>query len=429
MHFSEKIGRCAAELFLFREGKIMTQRRLLIGCAVAAAIAFAGIQRSALAQNNADKDSKAASSDSSSNNSQANNNQNDSKQDQNGNSSAQNNKDQNDKDTSPGSTNSYSNQGNQETSNNNSQSNSSQSSEKQATANSNTQAPAEANRSTDRSTSNNDNRDSQADRNKSNSNRSSADRGSDNRSADSRNTDSRRDIRNDFKFGRSTDRGLAIATLVTDSIFYRSGLRNGDVIVSYNGQRIRNQDDFGRYLVYEPGQRVPVVVYRNGREETIYVTYEGNNAESTPAGGSSLLGADFDPQSNNGAVIIRVQKGGPADRAGLRDNDLVVALNGEQVQDGRHAIELVNRMQSGERVEVEYMRHARAQVTLGGGGAVSDTRFYRGDDKDTNETTVAVGVNTDRTRRDNSARDRDNNDRNRRDDGRDRSRLLPRLRN
>src|SRR6187401_1404475 len=63
MHYSEKFGRRAAELFLFREGGIMTQRRLLIGCAVAAVIAFAGIQSSALAQNNAEKDSKAASSD------------------------------------------------------------------------------------------------------------------------------------------------------------------------------------------------------------------------------------------------------------------------------------------------------------------------------------------------------------------------------
>ena len=243
----------------------MTQTRLLIGYAAVIAIAFAGIQRSAPAQNNDKKEPTAASSDSSSNNSQ-NNNQSNSQKDQSTNSSSQ-----NDKGTSSGSNNSSSNQG---TASNNSQSNSSQS-DKQSNANSNTQAPRDAksdqDRSADRSTSNSDKRDGQADRNNSDSNRSSAERGSDNRNADNRNADSRRDFRNDFKFGRSTDRGLAIATLVTDSIFYRSGLRNGDVIVSYNGRRIRSQDDFGRYVVYQRGQRVPVVVYRNGREETIYV--------------------------------------------------------------------------------------------------------------------------------------------------------------
>ena len=150
---------------------------------------------------------------------------------------------------------------------------------------------------------------------------------------------------------------------------------------------------------------------------------------ATHAGGSPLFGSDFDPQSSDGAVIIRVQKGGAADRAGLQEKDLVVALNGEKVEDGRHAIELVNRLQSGDRADVEYMRHAQTQVTLGGGGTVSDTRFYRGDNKDTKETSVAVGVDTDQTRRDNSARDRDSDDRNRRDDSKERSRLLPRLRN
>jgi hypothetical protein len=409
----------------------MTQRSFFFGCAVAIAIACAGIHSSASAQNN-DKDKETTATNSgpsSTNNSQNDNNQSNSQNDASSNSPSQNSS-QSNKDSSSKANNSPSNQG---TSNNSSQSSSSQNNDKESNANSNSQAPREANkdqnRSSDRSVLNNNKRGSQTDRDTSDTNRSNATRSSDNRNADNRNTGSRRDFRNDFKFGRSTDRGLAIATLVTDSIFYRSGLRNGDVIVSYNGHRLRNQDDFGRYVVYEPGQRVPVVVYRNGREETIYVTYEDNNAESTPAGGSPLLGADFDPQSNNGAVVIRVQKGGPADRAGLRDNDLVVALNGEQVQDGRHAIELVNRMQSGDRVEVEYMRQAKAQVTLGGGGAVSDTRFYRGDNNETKDTAVAVGVNTDQTRRENSARDRDNSDRNRRDDGRERPRLLPRLRN
>jgi hypothetical protein len=402
----------------------MTQRRLLIFCAIAIAIALAATPRHALmAQNNESKNSgdnsaqansNPTSSSSSSNNqaTDAQPSQSDAQKNQNSNASPQ-----NDKGSSSDSSN------NQGTSNNDPQRNDDQSA-RDRDAKSDARAPNDAkddqNRNADRSTSKNDARDSQSDR-------ASTDRSNRENRRDNRNANTRRDFRRDFKFGQSGSRGLVISSVVPDSIFYRSGLRNGDIIVSYNGQRIRSQDDFGRFVVYEPGRRVPIVVYRDGREETIYVVYDNNDAAQAPAGGSPLFGADFDPQSNDGAVIIRVQKGGPADRAGLQQNDLVVALNGEKVADGRQAIEMINRLQSGNRVEVEYMRHTQAQVTLGGGGTVSDTRFYRGGDD--RGPSVATGVDTDQTRRDNSARDRNDNDRNRRDDDRPRRGILPRLRN
>ena len=212
-----------------------------------------------------------------------------------------------------------------------------------------------------------------------------------------------RDFRRDFKFGQGCEPRPRDYHHGAEQYFLPQP-DCGTAISScrYNGQRIRSQDDFGRFVVYEPGRRVPVVVYRDGREETIYVVYDNNDAAQAPTGGSPLFGADFDPQSNDGAVIIRVQKGGPADRAGLQENDLVVALNGEQVADGRQAIDMVNRMQSGDRVEVEFMRHTRTEVTLGGRrGGVRHAILSQ---SMTEETSVATGVNTDQTQRDTRSR-------------------------
>jgi len=236
-----------------------------------------------------------------------------------------------------------------------------------------------------------------------------------------------RDFRSDFKFGKATARGLVIASIVHDSIFYRSGLRDGDVIVSYNGRPLRSQDDFVRFVVYQPGQRVPLVVLRNGREETIYVVYQDDTAQIRGSG-SANFGAEFDPQANDIAVIVHVDDGSPADRAGLKRNDVVLAINGERVSSGRDAMEIIRTLKPGDRVDVEYSRNARAEVVLSGSrqgdNSVSDTRYYRGDDRGTS---VATGVGTDETRRDGAARDRNSQDR--RDERREGRGILPRLRN
>ena len=90
-------------------------------------------------------------------------------------------------------------------------------------------------------------------------------------------------------------RGLTISNITRDSIFYRSGLRDRDVIVSYGGRPIRSQDDFVRFVVYQPGKRIPVVVLRDGREETIYVVYEQDNIVQGPANARAYSALSLTP--------------------------------------------------------------------------------------------------------------------------------------
>ena len=54
-----------------------------------------------------------------------------------------------------------------------------------------------------------------------------------------------------FRLGAIADRGLAIANLVNNSVFYTAGIRPGDYIVSVNGHRIVAAGDFDRYLYAE----------------------------------------------------------------------------------------------------------------------------------------------------------------------------------
>jgi S1-C subfamily serine protease len=245
-----------------------------------------------------------------------------------------------------------------------------------------------------------------------------------------------RDFRSDFKFGRATDRGLTISTITQGSIFYRSGLRNGDVIISYNGRPIRSESDFTRVVVYQPGERVPVVVLRDGREETIYVVYEEDVAQ-TQSVGRVYFGAEFDPQSRDAAVVVRVDEGSPAAEAGLQRDDIVLAMNGDEVRNGQDAMQIINSLNEGDRVEIEFSRNVRTEAVLTGSrtgraARTTDTRV----DQANHEAGVAggVGVGVDQTRRSGersnseyNSRDRENRDSDR--NSRENRRILPRLRN
>lgn len=66
-----------------------------------------------------------------------------------------------------------------------------------------------------------------------------------------------------------------------------------------------------------------------------------------------------------GAFVIRVTEGGPAARAGLMANDLVVEFDGEQVRSARHLVRLVRETAVGRSVKATLVRaKARRNVEL-----------------------------------------------------------------
>ena len=66
-----------------------------------------------------------------------------------------------------------------------------------------------------------------------------------------------------------------------------------------------------------------------------------------------------------GAFVIRVTEGGPAAKAGLMANDLVVEFDGEQVRSARHLIRLVRETAAGRSVKTTLVRDkARRNVEL-----------------------------------------------------------------
>jgi membrane-associated protease RseP (regulator of RpoE activity) len=170
-----------------------------------------------------------------------------------------------------------------------------------------------------------------------------------------------------LQFGAATERGLTVNAIDRASILASSGLRARDVLVSFSGQPVRSYADFQRYVVRYPGQRVPVVILRDGRQQTIYITAPAQSVAQRPGMpgtpvAQASLGVTFDPQVPNMAVVREVRPSSPAEHAGLRPGDVINALNGQRTANPQQVIQVVGQMQPGQEVQIDFSR--RATVVL-----------------------------------------------------------------
>ena len=166
-----------------------------------------------------------------------------------------------------------------------------------------------------------------------------------------------------LRVGAVADRGLAIANLVDNSVFYTAGIRPGDYIVSVNGHRLVAAGDFDRYL-YADGadQPVQIVVWRNGADQTITlqpnVLYADAPVENYD-NDLTYFGVEFDPQYTDRLVILRVSF--PirvAYLAGLRDGDQITTWHGERLRSPRQFAQVIHDEKPG-KIDFGYMRGSK----------------------------------------------------------------------
>jgi C-terminal processing protease CtpA/Prc len=176
-----------------------------------------------------------------------------------------------------------------------------------------------------------------------------------------------RDWRSDIRFGERTSEGLTISRVDEGSRYYQSGLRDGDVIISYNGRRLQNEDEFGRWANERSRERIPVIVLRDGERETVYIEHSRGDSRSNLQNTGSyesqaFLGVRFETRIRNGAVISAVVPGSPAEDAGLKAGDEIVAINGRQVESPREVTRTVASMQPGDKIDIEFARRTEQQT-------------------------------------------------------------------
>jgi len=150
-------------------------------------------------------------------------------------------------------------------------------------------------------------------------------------------------------FGVRERDGVLVADVMKGGPAETAGLRAGDIVVELNGMRIREVPDLQRRVAgVAPGERVRVVVLRDGARQPVTVTIAEMPTEEPLAAlaGAEGFGMQVEPLSpgaaerlnlsvSQGVLVVEVAGGGPADRAGLRRGDVILELGRQPVSDAQ----------------------------------------------------------------------------------------------
>ena len=136
--------------------------------------------------------------------------------------------------------------------------------------------------------------------------------------------------------------GALVADLVENGPAQKSGIKRGDVIMSYDGKPVKESSDLPTLVAAtKVGNTVPVEVSRKGKSETIQVSIgkmqEEHQAKSTSVDKSEwgLALRDLQPEERmqaglkdgEGVLVSGVQPGSPAAEASVQAGDVILEVN------------------------------------------------------------------------------------------------------
>ncbi|HTM60968.1 MAG TPA: DegQ family serine endoprotease [Burkholderiales bacterium] len=147
-------------------------------------------------------------------------------------------------------------------------------------------------------------------------------------------------------FGLEKPQGALVSQVEPGGPADKAGLKPGDVILAYNGRALSGSNELPALVANtKPGTKANVDVWRNGKKETIALTVGELKAdktaqnEDTQGGEHGRLGLAVRPltpderkQLNGTAGLLVQQATGPAARAGIRQGDVITAVNGTPVK-------------------------------------------------------------------------------------------------
>ncbi len=141
--------------------------------------------------------------------------------------------------------------------------------------------------------------------------------------------------------------GLKVTEVEAGGLAAEAGIRVGDLLMAVGRKPLRSTDDLRASLRKLRGSQLLVVVRRERRMLTVHIPLEPHAARpksrptrptpptrvGKPATNPGFLGVFLDPESEGaGARVDGTQAGSPAEQAGLRKGDVVIAANGRRIK-------------------------------------------------------------------------------------------------
>lgn len=201
------------------------------------------------------------------------------------------------------------------------------------------------------------------------------------------------------------DEGALVTDVTRKSPAYEAGIKEGDVIVEYEGRKVEDSNDLMRFVSRTPpNEKVKIKVNRNGDTKELEATIEGRSSRiitmSRGNGNSFImfnsdeeivwLGVDledltdqlreyFGAEEYEGVLVVNVQEESPAKSAGLKGGDVITKVGKRQIEDSDDLRKAIRRHEPGDEVEIEYIRRGKRKKVKVKLEERDNEFFFRGD--------------------------------------------------
>jgi len=147
--------------------------------------------------------------------------------------------------------------------------------------------------------------------------------------------------------GMKDVRGAIISSVSAGSAAERGGLKQGDVILTFNGSLVGDTNALRNQVAEtKPGSAVDVGILRDGQEKHVSIKLDEVGREQTARGGDVPEGRPVDgaigvavAPTAKGLVVESVDPDGRAADAGIRTGDMILEAN-------RHAVKSIDELKS-----------------------------------------------------------------------------------
>ena len=176
--------------------------------------------------------------------------------------------------------------------------------------------------------------------------------------------------------GMSEIRGIYVDDLVKGGAAEKAGIRQGDVVVQVGTSPVNSKSELLEVMgQHNPGDVIPVVVSRDGKEMTYNVTLQDESTQVAAAGENKQMiqGATFEPLTpaelskyrlDNGFKITRLGPGKLRD-AQIKEGFIVVAVDRQQIRSLNDLADALSSGRGGVLIEGIYPNGLRAYYGIG----------------------------------------------------------------
>jgi serine protease Do len=174
-----------------------------------------------------------------------------------------------------------------------------------------------------------------------------------------------------------SDEGAKISEITKESAAAKAGLKEGDIITKVGDKKIEDAEDLHNAIgKHKPEDKVEVTYKRDGKTATTTATL-GKNTTSrvwssqgiAPSIAFDNLGSTFyfprrprvgiqiqDTEDETGVKVLDVDENTAADKAGLKEGDVITEANGKAVKNLADIREEMKELKEGDTLKLKYKR-------------------------------------------------------------------------